>query len=447
MNKVNNERGATLLISLLLILLVVILTTSLATLAVTTLKQAQKMEDNLELTNLAEMGVVYYHKKLNSFIANEKFETVDEFIELWSENNFDEVKVVEIDNVDGVHSFKVKALIEEINEEKLIISIKSTGMKKSTNASKEIVSLLAFTNNNNNKNEKGDPPTVTIVTEEPSTPNNTFTNKIIRSNESIKEEGDYLFKPTGSGNVFTMESGAELEINGKVAFKQQIKSATFRGNIEFKDSVNMIHQPNHMINFNIFNNGTSSDEDEDAIDTTVTFKDIYYADLNSIAQDSKTEWLIKKSAYFDVNDQMYINGILTIKEDAYFESTSTNFNVGPNGKIIIEKNASFINNSFSTAIIEGYIHIENDAIFHENDKELLGTIIIETDKLPDDVAERKGKVFVKQAFFNNDNTVYSDGLGWKKDDISTILYDKYDINRDYVEYLEKKEKNDDDENN
>jgi type II secretory pathway pseudopilin PulG len=465
MNKVNNERGATLLISLLLILLVVILTTSLATLAVTSLKQAQMTEDNLELTNLAEMGIEYYHKQINSFIANDESKTYEEFHKAF-DNKFKGIKEVNIDDVDGVHSFKVeiaeisKELNEEEGEEKLIIIIRSIGIKNSNQESKEIVSLLSYKNLKFKSQEELPSVEKVAPINKDSFPNSEIKTKSIGYGESVSFNEDKLMKTIG--NKFEMESFSSFEIDGDAVFRDVAKDIIFRGTVNFgKDDKSIVYMDHGGEDkndkdkkgiFKIFENivaetSKKKDDDEaDDIDTTkltsVDFKGDFYGNINSINQDANTKWTIGRNAYFDVETEMIINGTLTIIKDAYFKKNSSSiFNVGPSGEIIINEYADFKNISFNTetANIQGYIHIQKGAIFHQDDLDILGETIIVIDtlpekKLPNKIEDRKGKIFVKEAFFIDDKNsiVNADGFIWEKEDISKILYDNYENIKDQV---------------
>jgi Tfp pilus assembly protein PilX len=139
MDKVRNERGATLVISLLLILVIVILATSLASLAITSLKQSQLTEDNLELTSLAEMGVTHYQVLLNNIISENKSAPIETLRDL-----VDDYSSPSKYNVDEKRSYTVDVQVEKAESNELVLHIHSIGEMTTSNKTKDILSILIF---------------------------------------------------------------------------------------------------------------------------------------------------------------------------------------------------------------------------------------------------------------------------------------------------------------
>ncbi|OZM57873.1 hypothetical protein CIB95_05820 [Lottiidibacillus patelloidae] len=418
MRSINNERGATLLISLLLILLIVILTTSLAGLAVTSLKQAQMTEDNLEMTNLAEMGIVYYNNEIKSFILREenKTKSLDEIRDDF-EQEFATSKTVVIDEN---HSFEVEAMVDNTRSDNKVMYIQviSTGIKNNTNFTKEIVANLSFTNKKREfvkltpaeqEQFKVDP---VAITKDPvfhdSSSFSNQSNKLKNCNQTTFSGSDYSFNniDIDCDTLITVKGNADL--NG-VKLKEDSdllieESAIFYKDFEMEKDTNLTILKNAFVTHNNadeikikgnvtikgnvkMDKGSSNDdlkitmkgenEDKKAV---ITFGDVdnptngngnFYGAASEIKLEEHVDWTIYGNAYFDLSDkfEMKEGSTLTIKGNVLFENVSDDFHL-KDSTIIIEGNAVFKNITDKFKLENSNIIIKKNAKFLNIDDKL-----------------------------------------------------------------------------
>jgi hypothetical protein len=479
MKRINNERGATLIISLLLILLIVILTSSLGALAVTSLKQAQMTEDNLEMTNLAEMGVVYYNKEISDFVlSSENIDKTPNDLK----SSFPMEKTVVIDEN---HSFKVEATVDETRStmKVLFIQIKSTGIKDTTGATKEIISNLSFTNKKRNFEELT--PTeeekftteVSTITEDPVFNNNSSFRNANTGNEINCNSNTYSGSNFMFNNIEVPDCNSPTTINGNAEFNKvtldeesallvkenakfhndfimedesiftvlkdayftdnNVKDVKLEGTVTIKGNVKMQKGRNDSLKVQI-----KGDEEEK---TTVTIGDAnnpnngdgnFFGSVTEIKVEDNVEWTIYGNSLFDISDKFELkdSSVLNIKGDAVFHQVSDDFTM-KDSTITIDGNALFRN-------ITDKFKLENSTIIingHASFKNIVDRLEVDEDS----TIHILGNADFRNVYFNEDNLekvkgrIIVDGYALLHDNqTAPLLNPKYEEDEmDKLQYL------------
>ncbi|RYG74915.1 hypothetical protein EU245_01675 [Lentibacillus lipolyticus] len=117
MNKLKNEKGAALVLTLMIITLFLVFITVQFYQITNTTKQVSTTEKQIDARLIAEMGVDYYRGRVNN--VNEGEQSIEEFMA--------KLPVSVTKNIDDDRSFAVDARIDASAGDRIIIHYTSTG--------------------------------------------------------------------------------------------------------------------------------------------------------------------------------------------------------------------------------------------------------------------------------------------------------------------------------